>query len=217
MIAGSRLREGLGGGLAAAGRGVVLTGLILAEAGVLLALALVVTLAGLGFGLLLIPGTLLAGRGLTSRIRDLAGKWSGVAIAARYQPQPWADGARPSLWQRYVWLLNDQATWRDLGWMTVDVLLGWLLTLAPAALLAWGLFGMVMPAVWAPITHAGGSNWYGFIHVTSPTTAWLAVPLGVVVTLIGVWSGPRLLTAHGRLARRLLAPVSGPRRRLAPA
>jgi hypothetical protein len=91
MTAGSKLREGLGGGL--------------------------------------IPGTLLAGRGLTSRIRALAGKWSGAAIAVRYRPQPWADGARPSLWQRYVWLL----------------------------------------------------------------------------------------TAHGRLARRLLAPVSGPRRRLAPA
>jgi hypothetical protein len=217
MIAGPKLRAGLSSGLVAAGRGVELTGLILAEAGVLCALAVGVCLAGLGFGLLLVPDTLLAGRALTNRIRRLAGPRSGVPIAVPYQRPGWGDGARPGLWRRYAWLLTDQATWRDLLWMTVDVLLGWVLTLAPAGLLAWGLFGMVMPAVWAPIVHAGGSNWYAFIHVTGPTTAWLSVPLGVVVALIGVWSGPRLLAAHRRLARTLLAPASSLRREPAPA
>ena len=203
-----RARSWFGGGLVAAGRGVVLTGLILAEAGVLCALAIAVSLAGLGFGLLLIPDTLLAGRRLTSRIRRLAGKWPGVPIAVPYRPQPWDEGARPGLWRRYAWLLSDQATWRDLLWMTVDGLLGWLLTLAPVALMAWGLFGVVMPAVWTPIVHAGGNNWYAFIHVTSTGTAWLSVPLGVVFVMISVWSGPQLLAAHSRLARCLLAPVS---------
>ena len=207
MITGPRRRGWLSGGLVAAGRGVVLTGLILAEAGVLLALAIGVTLAGLGVGLLLVPGTVLAGRELTGRIRHLAGKWSGVAIAVPYRPHPWDEGARPGLWRRYAWLLSDEATWRDLLWMTLDVLAGWLLTLAPVALLAWGLFGIVMPAVWAPIVHAGGNNWYAFIHVTGTGTAWLSVPLGVVALLIGVWSGPRLLTLHSRLARNLLAPA----------
>jgi hypothetical protein len=32
--------------------------------------------------------------------------------------------------------------------ITVDTLVGWLLTLTPAGLLAWGLFGLIMPAVW---------------------------------------------------------------------
>ena len=147
MISGPKLREGL----VAAGRGVALTGLILAEVGVLVALAIAVTLAALGFGLLLIPDTLLAGRGLTNRIRRLAGEWSGVSIAVPYRPQPTGDAARPGLWRRLAWLLTDQATWRDLLWMTVDGVAGWLLTLAPVALIAWGLFGVVMPAVWAPI------------------------------------------------------------------
>jgi hypothetical protein len=49
-------RPSPGSGLVAAWRGVALTGLILAEAGMLVALALAVTFAGLGFGLLLIPG-----------------------------------------------------------------------------------------------------------------------------------------------------------------
>ena len=30
-----------------------------------------------------------------------------------------------------------------------------------------------------------------------------------VIALIGVWPGPRLLTAHSRIARGLLAPASG--------
>lgn len=209
--------KGLSGGLAAAGRGVALTGLMLAEAGMLVALAIVVTLAGLGFGLLLIPGTVLAGRGLTNRIRRLAGKWSGVPISLPYRPQPWGDGAQPSLWRRYAWLLTDQATWRDLLWMTVDILVGWVLTLAPVGLIAWGLFGIVMPAVWAPIVHAGGNNWYAFIHITSATTAWLSVPLGVAFVLAGLWSGPRLLAAHARLARSLLAPAPSPQRQPVPA
>jgi hypothetical protein len=208
-VQGNLARSWLSGGLVAAGRGVALTGLMLAEVGVLLALAIGVTLAALGFGLLLIPGTLLAGRGLTSRIRRLAGQWSGVSIAVPYRPRPWDEAARPSLWRRFAWLLNDQATWRDLLWMTVDGVAGWLLTLAPAALIAWGLFGVVMPAVWAPLAGAGGSNWYGFIHVTSTTSAWLSVLLGAAIAAIGVWSGPRLLTWHSRLARRLLAPASG--------
>jgi hypothetical protein len=202
-------RSWFSGGLVAAGRGVGLTGLILAEVGVLVALAIGVTLAALGFGLLLIPDTLLAGRRLTNRIRRLAGEWSGVSIAVPYRPQPTSDAARPSLWRRFAWLLTDQATWRDLMWMTVDGLAGWLLTLAPAALIAWGLFGMVMPAVWAPLVHAGGNNWYAFIHVTGTTTAWLSVPLGAAIMALGAWSGPRLLTWHSRLAHGLLAPAPG--------
>ena len=68
-VPGDGPRTWLRGGLVAAGRGAALTGLILAEAGVLSALAVGVTLAGLGFGLLMIPAIVLAGRGLASQIR----------------------------------------------------------------------------------------------------------------------------------------------------
>ena len=88
-------RSWFSGGLVAAGRGIGLTGLILAEVGVLVALAIGVTLAALGVGLLLIPVALLAGRRLTNRIRRRAGEWSGVPIAVPYRPQPTGDGARP--------------------------------------------------------------------------------------------------------------------------
>jgi hypothetical protein len=56
-------------------------------------------------------------------------------------------GLEAKAW-RHVSLMADPGTWRSLLWSTIDILAGcWLLTLAPAALIAWGLFGVVMPAV----------------------------------------------------------------------
>jgi len=170
-------------------------------------LAVAVTFAGLGFGLLLIPGTLLAVRRLANRTRRLAGEWCGVDIAVPYLPQPAADGEDPGFWLRFGRLLTDQATWRDLLWMTVDSSVGWVLTLVPAALVLWGLFGIAMPAVWSPIVHAGGNNWYAMIEVTSALTAWLCVPLGAAFVALGLWSGPHLLRPYGRFARSMLAPT----------
>jgi putative sensor protein len=93
--------------------------------------------------------------------------WCGVPIAVPYLPPPAGEGSHTGLWRRYAWLLGDRATWRDLLWMVADCAVGWVLTLAPATLLAWGLFGVIMPAVWHPIVAGGGSSWYAFIHVTA--------------------------------------------------
>jgi hypothetical protein len=81
------------------------------------------------------------------------------------------------------------------------------LSLAPVGLLAWGLFGVVMPAVWHPITAAGGNNWYAFIHVTTASTAWLSVALGITFIALGLLTAPWLLRRYGALARSLLAPT----------
>jgi len=196
----------LGRGFVASGRGIVLTGLILAEAAMLCALSVAVMSAALGFGLLLIPGIVLAGRALASTTRHLAGQWCDVPIGIPYLRPPPGEGNRAGFWRRYQWLLNDPATWRDLLWMIVDCAAGWLLTLAPAALIGWGLFGLLMPAYESPIVHAGGGSWYAFIHVTGQWTAWLSVPLGAAFAATGLWAGPRLLGAYGRLAHWLLAP-----------
>jgi signal transduction histidine kinase len=202
------VRSRTGRGLIASARGIALTGLILAEFGMLCALAIAVTFAVVGVGLLFIPGLVMASRALANTTRRLAGEWCGVRIAVPYRPAPTGAGSNPGLWRRYGWLLNDPATWRDLLWMTVDCLGGWVLTLTPAALLAMGLFGVVMPAVWHPIVAAGGNNWYAFIHVTGTGQAWASVPLGVAFMLAGLWVAPALLSGYGGFARWLLAPAS---------
>jgi signal transduction histidine kinase len=197
----------IGGGLLAAGRGVALAGLMLAGVGLWVALAFAVTFVVLGIGLFLMPGILLAVRRLADRVRRLAGEWTGVDVGIPYLRRPGDEGPDGSGWRRLGWLLTDRATWRDLLWLTVDSTIGGVIALIPASLLLWGLFGIVMPAVWKPITDAGGSTWYAMIHVTSPLTAWLSVPLGVVFVLLGLWTGRWLITAYFRWARLLLAPT----------
>jgi hypothetical protein len=202
-------------GLIAAGRGIALAGLTLAAVGLWVVFLTVVAFAPLGIGLPAIPGTLRATRRLENTVRRRTGDWCGVAIGVPYLPEPAARGEHrpgrvPDLWRELGALLADQATWRDLLWTTVDVCAGCVLTLTPAGLIAWGVFGVVMPAVWHPIAAAGGNNWYAFIHVTSPLTAWLSVPLGLAFGALGLLSAPLLLRCYGMLAHSMLAPTRRP-------
>ena len=195
-------------GAVAAGQGIALVGLTLVGVVLWVAFATAVTLAPLGIGLPAIPVTVRAMRRLETRVRRLSGDWCGVAIGDPYRPEPARREGQPlSFWARFGFLIADPATWRDLAWITVDTLMGSLLTLAPAALIAWGLFGVVMPAVWHPIVAAHGSNWYAFIHVTTASTAWLSVALGIAFIALGLLTAPWLLRRYGVLAQSLLAPT----------
>ena len=195
-------------GVVAAGRGLALVGMTLAGLVLWVGFATALTLAPLGIGLPAIPVTVRAIRRLETRVRRLSGDWCGAAVAVPYLPEPAGrEGRPPSFWARAGSLIADPATWRDLAWITVDALAGWLFTLTPAGLLAWGLFGLVMPAVWHPIVTAGGNNWYAFIHVTSASTAWLAAALGIVIIAVGLLTAPWFLRRYGALAQSLLAPA----------
>jgi len=195
----------IGAGLIACGRGVALTGVSLAEAALLCALALAVTLTGVGLGLLLIPALVLASRWLLNRVRRLVGDWGHVPVGVPYRPRPGSADLR--FRQRLGWLLTDRATWRDVLWLTVDPAVGWVLTLGPALLLFYGLFGAVSPAVRAPIADAGGRGWFLFLPVTSTLTAWLAVPLGLLLAAGAVRAAPRFLGWHAAFARSVLGPT----------
>jgi hypothetical protein len=195
-------------GAVAAGRGIALVGLTLVGVGLWLAFATAVTLAPVGIGLPTIPVTVRAIRRLETRVRRLSGDWCGVAIGDPYRREPARrDGQALSFWARFSFLIGDPATWRDLVWITVDTLVGWLLALAPAGLIAWGLFGVIMPAVWHPIVAAHGNNWYAFVHVTTASTAWLSVALGIAFIALGLLTAPWLLGRYGALAQSLLAPT----------
>ena len=196
-------------GIVAAGRGIALIGLTLVGLVLWMVFAIAVTLAPLGIGLPAIPVTVRAIRRLETRVRRLAGDWCGAAISNPYQPEPARREGQPppGFWARFGFLIADPATWRDLVWITVDTLVGWLLILTPAGLLAWGLFGLVMPAVWHPIVAAHGNNWYAFIHVTTASTAWLSAALGIAFIALGLLTAPWLLRRYGTLAQSLLAPT----------
>jgi signal transduction histidine kinase len=199
-----------GAGLLASARGIALVFVAVAEGGLILALTLELSLGSLVYPLLFIPATLLAVRRLANRVRRLSGEWCGVPIDEPYraytEPDPGAG-----IWRRFGQasgqLITEQATWRDLLWMTVDPLFVWLLPFIPATILAWGLFGVLMPAYWMPLVQGGGNNWYAFIHVTNWTTALLSIPLGIAFIVLGIWTAPLFLRWYGQAARSMLAPT----------
>ena len=192
-------------GTVATGRGLALAGLTLAVYGLWVVLLIALALVPFYVGFPLVDATLRALRRLETRVRQRCADWCGAAIPVSYGPES-ADGRR-SFWAGFGTLLTDPGTWRDLLWTVVDMLVGWMLTLAAAGLLAWGLFGVVMPAVWHPIVRAGGNNWYAFIHVTSASTAWLSVALGIAFIALGLLSAPWLLRRYGALAQSVLTPA----------
>jgi signal transduction histidine kinase len=197
-------------GLASAVHGIGFFGMGLAELGIWVLLTVELSLAALGVGLLPIPATLQVCRRLIGKTRRLSGKWCGVSIGSPYLPAPGEDpqGRDLSFWRRFGWLLTDQATWRDLLWSVVDPVVGWVIALMPASLILYGLFGVVMPAIWHPIVTAHGNNWYAFIHVASSQSAWLSVPLGLAFITLGIATGPWFLNRYSAFARSMLAPTS---------
>jgi len=235
MTPGTRVRRRrrrswswIGEGIVAVARGLVFFALMLAGAGPLLALLLVLVLAlealrslgahrfeGAGLtrqgpdltrlGLLplaIIASSVLATRWLAGLTRGLAGRWCGTPVAAPYRPFPAAGADELGLSQRVErrlrWLATDPATWRDLLWLAVDACGGWILAAAPAGLIAYGLVCVASPA----LTIAPNSP-LGSIVARGPA----AIPLGIALVAAGLWSAPRLLRAYGRLVALMLAPT----------
>ena len=195
-------------GAVAAGRCMVLFGFTLASLGLWTALLIAVALIPLGVGLPLTAVTLRAMRGLEARAWRHAADWGGFAVPAPHPAGPAGQPERePGFWVRFGSLMADPGTWRSLLWSTVDILAGWLLTLAPAGLIAWGLFGVAMPVVWHPIVTAHGNNWYAFIHVTTASTAWLSAALGIAFTALGLLTAPWFLRRYAALTRAFQAPA----------
>ncbi|MGI8334898.1 sensor histidine kinase [Actinomadura scrupuli] len=201
-------RGQLGRGLVTCGRG-LLQAVLAPTACLALFIVTVLSVAflPLGVGVPLVLLTLPALRGLAGSQREWAREWSGVAIPVPYRPAPRFDGKGliGSL-QRCKWLLSDPASWRDLLWTLVNVPVGLVLGLLPACLVVYGLEGILV-APWVGYLADGygyGPMWplsdYGVL-------ALLSVPLGALLTIFGLWSGPWILRGHALFTRSLLAPT----------
>ena len=225
MVARSRPRLTPAAGLAAAFRGLAFAGLMLAGVGLLVVLfasvilialgvgilvvgngmgpakrtllALLVLGAGLGIGRFFVPSVLVAMRRLANVTRRLAGEWCGVPVAEPYRPAPAAEGTELNYAARLRWLLGDVATWRDLLWVTVNALVGWILAIASMALAVTGVVLFLIPVVSHVVPPAA------FPGNTKPT---LAV-LGLAMVATAVLAAPWLLRGYGLLASSMLAPA----------
>ncbi len=222
-----RARPGFGpvAGVLAASRGLAFAGLMLVGLGLMLVLlaslgltalgagtlivgdghhgsqrftlALLVLAAGLGIGRFFGPATLVAMRRLTDLTRRLAGEWCGVPIAELHRPSAGPGDEKLSFTERLKWLLTDVTTWRDLLWVTVNVLLGWILAAVSAVLIVVGLVIFIAPVLIHAIPPPA------FPGNTRPTL----LVLGAAMTALGVLAAPWLLRGYGLLASSMLAPA----------
>ncbi|AXE85417.1 sensor histidine kinase [Streptomyces sp. Go-475] len=202
---GNGRTQGRGVGIAAV-RGLALALVSLPGAVLCFCLSLVsIALIPIGVGLVTTPYVLTGVRAFANWRRVLAAEWGGVRIPPAYRPLP--RSANP--WTRTVALLRDQATWRDLRWLPVDMTAGFVTALLPAVLLFYPLEGFAIAAgLWRLLDGSGG-YWYGFVRVHDQTSAFGAAALGLVLLFFAHFLTPRLLDVHFRLTRAVLGGGQG--------
>jgi signal transduction histidine kinase len=139
-------------------------------------------------GLFVASQLLSAIRPLARLTRRLVSRWCRVPIADPYLPAPGVGGGpemhRAGVRRRLGWLLTDPATWRDLLWAFVDGLVGWVLTVLPAAMVV-----------------------LGFLGVFAPYTPLQVRVLAILAGAFGLYAAPRLMRGYGIFARSMLAPT----------
>ncbi|UWP84873.1 sensor histidine kinase [Dactylosporangium fulvum] len=196
-------------GLTAVGR-VALLGLLALPVRIALFVLSVVTfvLSIAGVGLVLAPLVQLVVRRYADLHRRLAGEWSGVDILRPYRPQP--PRAFIGSPRRWLWLVRDPATWRDLVWLLAGAPTGVVLGVLGPALLAYGAEGLLG----IPVIIDAATDWYGY-GVTWPiddTFDVLSVPAqGALITAGALYAGPWLLWTLAQFDRSLLGPTRSAR------
>ncbi|MCT2590087.1 sensor histidine kinase [Streptomyces sp. N2-109] len=167
-------------------------------------IALIVT----GVGVFTTPVVLSWVRMHANQRRLLASQWSGVAIPPPYRPLP--RDMRPGVTgvvERLIFLLKDPATWRDILWLLVDAVAGFVTALFPPAMIAYGVEGLLMMlGLWRVM---GDGYWYGFIRVEGFVSGVQCALLGAALLATAMWVNPYLVKAHFLIARSLIAPTRG--------
>ena len=188
----------------AAVRGLVLAVAMLPVSVLCFTLALVsIALVPIGVGIVTTPWILGGVRDFADVRRRLAAEWCGVRIPSAYRPMP--PGANP--WARTFGMLRDPQTWRDVLWLPVDMTAGFVTALLPAVLLFYPLEGFAIAAgLWRVFPDG---YWYGFVPVTGQASALGAGALALVLLFFAHFFTPRLLQAHFRLTRAVLASPQG--------
>lgn len=192
-------------------QGLVLTFIAGLNIGVVVLQVDVLGFIGLGVGLLLLPISTWLCRQVANLARHLAWRWQGVQIQRPYRPKPQFQRGVMGIAERCRWILRDPATWRDLSWSFLDMVVGFVLGLFAAALLLEGIYGVVISALWNVLTRQRPyDEWYTFVHVhygVDSRWRWAPLAIGIVLMLLSIYVAPALLRVHALWTRVLLKPT----------
>ncbi|WP_019633513.1 sensor histidine kinase [Actinomadura atramentaria] len=174
------------------------------------------TAVGIGLGIVLTPALTVVLRGLADVYRRQIAAATGERIDRPYLP----DVPGEPVHKRFVRIVSDPATWRDLLWMSVEPYAVLVTGALPALLVLYGVWGWIIAAfAGRAIGEAGGNDYYLFVHVEGsygddPARRLTTVAVGAVLVALGFAFGPKLLGAYGRWGRALLGPTEASRLKL---
>ncbi|WP_432988558.1 sensor domain-containing protein [Dactylosporangium sp. CA-233914] len=191
-------------GLLGVGR-VALVGILSIPIHIVLIVLTVLSFAStlLGVGLVLVPLVQLLVRAYTDLRRRIA-RWSGVDIPRPYRPRP--EGAFIGSTQRWLWLVRDPATWRDLLWLVGGAPIGAGLGLFSAMSLLYGVEGLLLVPVIEDLLASDGEG-YGVVWPMTEFGYLTVLPQAALITAGALYVGPLLLWALARYDLSLLQPT----------
>ncbi len=168
-----------------------------------------VTTISLGVGLLItlvgVPiliATVFVWRWIAQLERRLIGLLTGKAIPSPYRPDP-----AGSWWGRIRARLADPATWKDLVFLLLQLPLGIVSFTVTAVVLGAALQALTAPAwYWAV---SGGID-LGVVNIDTLWEALAFVPVGVLLTFVGIPALGALGRLYGELAALLLGSNADP-------
>ena len=158
----------------------------------------------LGIGIWAVPIVAEHVRDLANYNRRLVATWTGIQIAEPYRPRP--PEADTNVWRRFVWVISDPATWRDLLWLLLGIPAGLVFGLVPACLIAYGLEGLLL----VPVLLWSLGVWYGYgaiWPIENGFQAVLTVPQGALILAGALYLGPWVRRLHAGFTRSLLGPT----------
>jgi len=161
-------------------RGLTIAGRALLGLPLFAGMLVTVALVPVGVGFLALRPVVDAVRRHADRQRHAGHVWSGVVT-----PRPYRVPTRR---------LRDPATWRDTAWLLLDVPVGLVLGLLPAALAAYAVLGLGVAPFLAG-AGIGGPYWP------------ISIAFGALCLLVLAGSGPAILAAHARFCAALLGPA----------
>ncbi len=143
--------------------------------------------------------------------RRLAGWARGEPIAAVYRPT-----SSRSFWQRLRNVTVDPQTWKDLGWLVLNSVLGFVAAVVGLTATVVVIGYIVMPLWWWAIPDPSqqyGTLEMGLYTVHNTGTALINTGIGLLLAPLALLLNRGLVAGHAGLAARVLGPSEAQRLR----
>ncbi len=174
-------------------------------------LSLTVSLLVLVVGIFVWLGTIYVFRATTWIDRRLAGWVRGETVEAVYR-RPEHTGVLA----RIRTVTGDPQTWKDLGWLVLNSIAGFAVSLAALTTTALVLGYISMPIWWSAVPNPGdqvATMNLGLYTVHSAGTAFLTMGIGLALLPLALLLNRGVAGGHSALAKSILAPSEAQRLR----